>query len=139
MNLAFGFVDVRDVARAHVLAATTPKAHGRYICANEPVAMRDLVALLAGTPYAAGAKLPRLGLDCAAGDFAVRLGSYFQPKGVGSYLRTHVGRTPRFDASKAKRELGLAFRPSADTIRETLADLARWGHLPSRAEAGSRV
>jgi dihydroflavonol-4-reductase len=55
--------------------------------------------------------LPKLGLDCSVGDFAVRLSSYLQPRGVGSYLRTHVGRTPRFDTNKIRSELGVTFRP----------------------------
>ena len=112
-----------------MLALETPQAAGRYLCANETMAMRAVVELLATTPYARGAKLPRLGMDCAVGDFAVRLSSYLQPKGVGTYLRTHVGRTPRYDTGKIRRDLGLRFRPAQETILETLADLDRWGHL----------
>ena len=43
MNLAWGIVDVRDVALAHVAAMDKPEARGRYICANETVTMRELV------------------------------------------------------------------------------------------------
>jgi dihydroflavonol-4-reductase len=58
-----------------------------------------------------------------------------QPKGVGSYLRTHVGRTPRFDHGKIVRDLGIEFRPLEQTIAETLQDLEVWGHLGApRAE-----
>src|SRR5439155_222332 len=35
VNLTWGFVDVRDVADAHVRAMETPSARGRYICAGE--------------------------------------------------------------------------------------------------------
>jgi dihydroflavonol-4-reductase len=66
------------------------------------------------------------------GDFAVHLSSYLQPKGVGSYLRTHVGRVPRYDTSKIEKELGVSFRPVEATILDTLDDLARHGHI-SRA------
>jgi len=31
----FGYVDVRDVSKAHILAAETSSANGRYICSNE--------------------------------------------------------------------------------------------------------
>ncbi|HRE88774.1 MAG TPA: hypothetical protein PK095_06485 [Myxococcota bacterium] len=55
--------------------------------------------------------------------------SFFQPRGVGSYLRTHLGRTPSFDNGKIKRELGLTFRPLDKTILDTVADLEKWGHL----------
>lgn len=128
MNLTWGFVDVRDVAEAHVLAMETPGAKGRYICAGETVAMRQLVELLARSGYA-DRKLPKLGMDCSAGDFAVKLASYLQPKGVGQYLRTHVGRVPRYDNGKIRRELGLSFRPAETSILESLEDLKRWKHL----------
>jgi dihydroflavonol-4-reductase len=72
-------------------------------------------------------------MDCAAGDFTVRLSSYLQPKGIGSYLRTHVGRVPRYDTSKAQNELGIKFRPAAASVLDTLSDLVRTGHLSKHA------
>lgn len=133
MNLTWGFVDVRDVADAHIRALETPGAKGRYITAGDTIAMRSVVELLEKNGWAKGNKLPKLGMDCAVGDFAVRLSSYLQPKGVGSYLRTHVGRVPRYDTSKVKKELGLAFRPVETSILETLEDLARHGHVVKSA------
>jgi dihydroflavonol-4-reductase len=130
MRFTWGFVDVRDVAKAHLLAATKPEASGRYLCAADTVPMRDVVELLRASGYEKHA-LPKLGMDCALGDYVVKLSSYFQPKGVGSYLRTHVGRVPRYDNSKIQRELGLQFRDVKTTILETLEDLARWKHLPA--------
>jgi dihydroflavonol-4-reductase len=129
MNLTWGFVDVRDVADAHVRAMETPAAKGRYLCAGETIPMRAVVDLLQKEGWGAGNKLPKLGMDCAIGDFTVRLSSYLQPKGVGSYLRTHVGRVPRYDTTKIQRELGVHFRPAEASIKDTLADLARWGHV----------
>lgn len=132
MNLTWGMVDVRDVARAHVLAMTEANAKGRYVCANATIAMRDVVELLAKSGWGKE-KLPKLGLDCSVGDYAAKLGSYFQPKGVGSYLRTHIGRVPRFDNAKIKRDLGMSFRPLESTIVDTMNDLAKWGHIPPPA------
>lgn len=129
MNLTWGFVDVRDVADAHVRAIETPKAHGRYITAGDTISMRDVVELIDKDGWGQGNKLPKLGMDCGVGDFMVRLSSYLQPKGVGSYLRTHVGRVPRYDTTKIQSELGLAFRPVATSILDTLRDLERWGHI----------
>jgi dihydroflavonol-4-reductase len=105
-----------------------PTASGRYICANTTITMRELVDLLRRSGYDRF-KLPNLGLDCSAGDYVVRLSSYLQPKGVGSYLRTHVGRVPRFDHGKIQRELGLRFRPLEQSILDTLQDLQTWGHI----------
>lgn len=131
MRFTWGFVDVRDVATAHRLAATTPEASGRYLCAADTMPMREVVELLRGAGYE-GYALPKLGMDCAVGDQVVKLSSYFQPKGVGSYLRSHVGRVPRYDNSKIQRELGLVFRDVKQTILDTVADLDRLGHLPAR-------
>lgn len=130
MSLTWGFVDVRDVADAHVRAMRTPSAKGRYICAAGTVPMREVVELLAKSGWKSQ-KLPKLGLDCAVGDFTAKLGSYLQPKGVGSYLRTHLGRVPRFDNGKIQRELGLHFRAIDQSILDTMNDLAKWGHGPA--------
>jgi dihydroflavonol-4-reductase len=133
MNLTWGFVDVRDVADAHVRAIETPSANGRYITAGETIAMRAVVELLEKNGWGKGNKLPKMGMDCAVGDFAVRLSSYLQPKGVGSYLRTHVGRVPRYETSKVRKELAASFRPVETSILDTLEDLARQGHVTKHA------
>lgn len=133
MNLTWGFVDVRDAAEAHVLAMLASDAKGRYICAGETISMREVVALMAEDAAENGrkTKLPSVGLDCSAGDFAVKLASYGQPSGVGQYLRSHVGRVPRYDTSKIRRDLAMTFRPVRESIRDTLGDLARAGQLPA--------
>jgi dihydroflavonol-4-reductase len=131
LRICWGVVDVRDVARAHVLAQETPAAQGRHLCAREVVNMRDMVERLSAEGFG-DYKLPSLGLDCALGDYVIRLASYFQPKGVGSYLRTHIGRTLSFDNTKIKAELGLEFRDLGDTLRDTVKDLIRWEHVPKK-------
>jgi nucleoside-diphosphate-sugar epimerase len=129
VSLTWGFVDVRDVAEAHVRAMETPSANGRYICAGETGSMRHVVDLLRQKGWGDGRKLPSMGLDNAVGNVVVKLGSYLQPTGVGSYLRTHVGRVPRYDTSKIRRELGMQFRPVDQSVLETIDDLKRWGHI----------
>src|SRR6185369_10207405 len=119
----WGIVDVRDVALAHVAAMETPEAHGRYICANETLTMRQLVAMMRELGYGNGARLPTLPLDSAIGNQIVRVASYAQSSGIGTYLRTHVGRKPRFDNRKIRRELGITFRPVRTTVADTLSDL----------------
>lgn len=131
LNLTWGFVDVRDVAKAHILAMETPAAQGRYLCANATLSMREVVTMLVESGYN-DRKLPSLGMDCTLGDYVIRFSSYLQPKGVGSYLRTHIGRVPRFDHGKIVRELGLAFTPLRDSVLDTVADLERWGHLAKK-------
>jgi dihydroflavonol-4-reductase len=129
MNLTWGFVDVRDVAKAHILALQ-PNAKGRYLCASDTLPMREVVEIMTKNGFDKY-KLPKLGMDCAVGDYAVKLSSYMQPKGIGSYLRTHIGRVPKYDNSKIQSELGLVFSDVRNTILETLADLGKQGHLPA--------
>lgn len=129
MSLTWGMVDVRDVARAHQLAMETPEARGRYVCAASTISMRELVELLREHGYAEGTKLPRRRLDHGVGNALVKLSSHFQPKGIGSYLRTHVGRVPRFDHRKIVDELGLSFRPVPESVLDTMHDLKRWQHI----------
>lgn len=130
LALTWGMVDVRDVAAAHVLAMDAPRAHGRYICSAGAMSMRAMVDIL--RPAYAGWRLPSVPLDGAFGTMLVKAASYLQPAGVGQYLRTHVGRVPRFDNSKIQRDLGLVFRPIAQTVLDAAADLVRWNHARTR-------
>jgi dihydroflavonol-4-reductase len=132
IGLTWGFVDVRDVAEAHVRALETPSASGRYLCAGETVTMRALVDMMIRLGWKKGHKLPSIGLDGSFGNRIVHLLSYLQPRGVGTYLRTHVGRVLRYDNGKIQRELGLTFRNVETSVADTLADLARWGHVQPR-------
>lgn len=125
MNLAWGFTDVRDVADAHIRAMDRESATGRYLCAGDVMTMKDLVTLLRTSGWGDGRKLPSFSLPNAV----VTLASYLQPAGVGAYLRSHVGRTPRYSTEKIRRDLGLSFRPGPQSILETMTDLERWGHL----------
>lgn len=136
MALEWGFVDVRDVAEAHLRAMAAPEASGRYICASGAMTMREVVRLARELGF--GRKLPRLSLEGAMGTRLAKLLSYTQPAGVGSYLRTHLGRSVRFDNARIRRELGMTFRPPAESVRDTLFDLARWGHVPPPAQAEAR-
>jgi len=131
-SLGWGMVDVRDVAQAHINAMTTPSAKGRYILWNETKLMSDIVERL--TEKYPNYSLPTLHLDCSKGDALLRFSSYFQPKGVGQYLRTNVGRVPQLDNSKAKKDLGIEFTDMWKSIFDTLEDLIAKGHLPDLRE-----
>lgn len=129
ISLTWGMVDVRDVSRAHLLALSSETAKGRFICVDNRISMKEVVELLAANGYGKKYSLPRLDLACSAGDVATKVFSFFQPKGTGSYLRTHLGRVPQFDSSKSKEVLGLEYRSIEESILETIRDLEQWGHL----------
>lgn len=130
MPLTWGFVDVRDVAAAHVRALAAPDAEGRYLCAGATRSMRDVVTLLRAQGYG-HTRLPKLSLESALGVKLAWLASWTQPSGVGTYLRSHLGRVPRYDTTKIRRDLGLAFLDVDTAILDTCRDLVRWGHVPA--------
>ena len=125
LALNWGFVDVRDVSEAHIRAMETPAASGRYLCAGERLSMLEVVGFL--REIGVQGKLPTLALDNAAGTALVRLLSFFQPRGIGSYLRSHLGRVPVYDNARIRRDLGLEFRPARTSIRDTIEDLRKKG------------
>ena len=127
--LNLGIVDVRDVAAAHVRALTAERASGRYICAAGVRSMRNIIAVLRNNGFG-HTKLPSLSLESDFGIKLSRFAARFQPKGVRSYLQTHLGGTPKFDNGKLRADLDLSFRDIDTTIVDTALDLARWGHVP---------
>lgn len=129
VSLTWGMVDVRDVAAAHIQAMTSTSARGRYICAADTISMREVVDLLRTNGFSRY-RLPRIGLDSPIATALVKAMVFTQPKGAATYLRTHLGRVPRYDTAKIRRDLSLSFRPVPQSILETMADLDRWGHLP---------
>lgn len=132
MDLTWGYVDVRDVADAHLAALFDRVRSGRYICASDTLSMKQVVGLIRASGH--GARLPRRDMSGRAGTALMRLAALAQPAGIRSYLRTHLGRVPRFDTSATREALGVTFRPPEQSIRDTLADLERWGHIPARAD-----
>lgn len=125
--LNWSFVDVRDVADAHIAALDTPAASGRYLCTSGNLDMAAVVGLM--RKRGVRGKLPSFDLSGGLGTAFMQIASYTQPAGIGSYLRTHLGRVPRVDTSKIRRELGIVFRAPEASIADTLADLERWGHI----------
>ena len=130
LALNLGFVDVRDVADAHIAAMEKLEAEGRYITASANMDMTAVVALMRKAGFG-HTKLPKIKLTGGFGTGLMKLVSYTQPQGVGSYLRTHLGGVPRFDHSKSVRDLGLRYRTPEASIHDTLTDLTKWGHIPA--------
>lgn len=127
MALDWGVVDVRDVAAAHVAALDPRVPQGRYLLAAGNMTMAEAAAQMRAEGYAG--KLPKLSLTGGFGTALMKLAAATQPAGVRSYLRTHLGRHPRFDTTRSRTVLGLTYRSPAVALRDTLADLARWGHI----------
>lgn len=112
-ELNFCIVDVRDVAAAHVKAASHPGAHGRYIiCDKEMVSFVDVAKHFKVTSNGKWS-IPKH----QAPSFLVRLvGPLFglSPK----WMRANFGVRFSVDNARSIDELGLSYRP----LKETLDD-----------------
>jgi len=127
INLGWGLVDVRDVALSHVLAIQKENAKGRYLCCNLSLMMKEVVPVLqAKYP---GYHYPKVNLACGVGDTIVKVSSHFQGGGVGSYLRTNVGRLMHFDNTKIKQDLGMTYMDINQSIYDTIDTMIKNGHL----------
>lgn len=132
MNL----VDVRDVARGHVLAAERGARGERYLLGGDNVDMATLASLI----EARTGKRPREGLPpswvlravaTVAETFAPMTGK--APPITRAVLDDVAGGAPLFDCGKARRELGLAPRGAEAVVDATLEWAIAMGWLPRPA------
>jgi dihydroflavonol-4-reductase len=117
-------VDVRDVARGHVLAATRGKIGEKYLLGRETVTFKqltDLVAKVAGIKLRL-VKLPKTAMF-AYGWAAEQVADRFTHKEpVLTYAGAQTAsRYAYYDSTKARTELGLDFRPLEETVRDSVA------------------
>ncbi|KAH7426280.1 hypothetical protein KP509_11G093700 [Ceratopteris richardii] len=103
-NTTLGIVDVRDVAKAHLLAYETEAASGRYLCRGEPVTKAAMVEILR-----------RLYPD------------YPIPSRITE--PPNIFPTPREFSDKIVDELGLEYMPLETTLNDTVASFKEKGLL----------
>ncbi len=117
-------VDVRDVARGHVLAAKKGRIGEKYLLGRQTITFKelaDLVARIAGVKNRL-IKLPRPAMFAygwAAEQIANR---YTHKEPILTYAGAQTAaQYAYYDCSKAPDELGLTFRPLEETIGDSVA------------------
>mgnify|MGYP006277937367 CR=1 FL=1 len=125
-ELYFGIVDVRNVARAHVVAATTPNAKGRHLLVAKTMATTEIAQILSdyvGESYPVPRKsVPKLLL-------------YILGPAMGfswKYIGKNVGIPILFDNTRAREQLGIAFTDPVETIREQADQLMQDGAVEKK-------
>lgn len=112
-DVNFSIVDVRDVAKAHILAMTAPAAASeRFLAVSGNVNFHhDIAAILKREGY----NVPTM----QAPNFIIRMGAWFDPalKSIAGSL----SKATHFSNEKAKAVLGMEFIPPATSI----IDMAR--------------
>ncbi|CAL0321975.1 unnamed protein product [Lupinus luteus] len=104
-NATQAYVDVRDVALAHILLYENPTASGRYLCAESSLHRGELVEILA---------------------------KYFPEYPVPTKCSDEKNpRAKPYIFSKQKlKDLGLEFTPVSQCLYDTVKSLQEKGHLP---------
>lgn len=108
-DVPFNCVDVRDVARGHVLAMLRPEAAGgRHLLVGFDSNLRDMADILAR-------HFTRLGYGVATGrapDCLIRCGSTCDP--ALKQVVPSLGKVTRFDTSRTERVLGMSWTAAKD-------------------------
>lgn len=120
-DMTIGFVDVRDVARAHILAGLTPNAKGRHIVSSKTLKFLD-VAEAIRKKYGKRFPTPKSSLPKF---LTYMIGPFF---GLSwEYISRNVGISFDLDTSYGKKDLGLSYRNPEDTFHEHIEQLLASG------------
>lgn len=120
-NLMFGYVDVRDVAKAHLLALESETAEGRHILAERTESVfgfSRLIKNIYGNKY----KLPLMQ--------SPKFMLYFVGRMFGlknKFISRNVGYDIKLNSSKSKKKLGLSYTPIEKTIKDMVAQMQKSG------------
>jgi len=119
-NLYFGFVDVRDVAKAHIAAITNTNVSGRHILVSETKSMMQLVDMI--KEKYKGFPLPPKTIP----KWLLYLAGPFQGFSW-RFVRNNINIPVQFDNSYAQNDLGITFRPPNETLYDQIEQLLKDG------------
>lgn len=115
-NLYFGFVDVRDIARAHIQAGFKSEASGRHILVADTLSIYEMGQIVKKTypelPAPKGV-LPNFVLYLAG----PMMGFSWK------YLKKNLGYQLKFDNSYSINDLGIDYLPIEKTLSDHVAQL----------------
>jgi dihydroflavonol-4-reductase len=133
--------DVRDVAAAHVLAAQKGRSGRRYLVVGDgksPAEVRELLGKLAGIRPATFSP-PRFVLRFLAGRMEKKAAATGGDAPLTrAILEDNFGRHLLYDGTRAREELGAAFRPAEDVLRDAIRWLLFVNALKPRVAARVR-
>ena len=117
-RFGFNVVDVRDIARLHVLAMTTPEAAGqRFIGSGDFYWMSDVAKMLKQGLGDKAKKVPSIPVP----DFVARIVALFDPIVRGRLFE--LGKRRPVSSEKARRMLGWTPRAVTETVLDTARSL----------------
>ncbi len=129
-NLYMGVVDVRDVAQAHIAAAFTPKAQGRYVVCADSLNMMGMAAPLKAKW---GKQFPFPAMTVPK--FMTWLVGPLMGPVTRKFVSLNVGYKIGFNNNKRRKYLGMNYRPVANTLQEHFQQLIDDGLLKPKNAA----
>lgn len=127
-DLAFGLVDVRDVAEAHLRAAFTPEAKGRYITSGHDSSLMEIASILRES-FGNGWPFPKRTLPKS---LLWLVGPLANKALTRKFISRNVGYPASFDNAKSKKELGMTYRPLPETVDEMFQQMLDSGSIQKR-------
>ncbi|MGD8920750.1 MAG: diaminohydroxyphosphoribosylaminopyrimidine deaminase, partial [Gammaproteobacteria bacterium] len=125
-----GVVDVRDLAEAHLIAAFTPEASGRYITSGHNTDFHELAQALLER-YGNDYPIPRRVMP----KWLVWLvGPLVNKAMTRKMVALNVDRPWRADNSRGVRELGITYRPFRESIEDFFQQMIDSGYLAGKAD-----
>ena len=109
-RISMPFVDVREVAEAHVRAVEARSPSSRYICNADTIWTREIATILAS-------RYPDRKISTRAiPDVMAWVGAFFSKQLSFHFLRTHLGRFRTIPGTRLTEELGIDYRPPHESI-----------------------
>jgi nucleoside-diphosphate-sugar epimerase len=129
-DMAFPFVDVRDVALAHLKALENPESNGqRYIISSEVFSFKQFADALHEEFSKYGYTIPTNVLS----DTELQEKAKTNP--VIQFILPYDGKAPEYDTSKSVNELGLNYILVKDAAVAMISDSIRLGNVPNKIQA----
>lgn len=126
-DVAFGTVDVRDVAAAHIFAFEKPNTDGkRYILTEGTHHWKEIMTKMEAEFSRYGYKFPSI----TVGSFLLTIASWFDSE-VKTILPA-VGRNMIFDNSPSIQDLGIKYIDIKKTLIEMGYRMIRMGSVPNK-------
>ena len=124
-DMGFGVVDVRDLAEAHLRAGFVPGAQGRHVISGHNTAFPEMAATLRPT-YGERYPIPKRTLPkWAVWLFGPMMNDALSRKAISR----NVGYPWKGDNTKSRTELGVEYRPLAETMNDFFAQMVAEGEV----------
>ncbi len=119
-----GFVDVRDVADAHIAAWQKGHAGERYIVVGENLSFRELFGRIAALPGSSARKPVRVaGVLASATGIGGELWSWIsgRPSFISVESIRQASRQASYSNRRSVQELGMGYRPFEETLQSVVS------------------